>query len=195
MDLSTASLFGLFVVAAIPLAPTEVALIGMGFAATQGDVSLVPVIGVGAAGCLVNDLALYGLGRHGVSRVLGRLRGRPAVEESTRWIGDQLDRRGITALVLARWLPAGGTAGSLVAGSLRWSRPGFLTASGIGVLLWSTYAAGLGYLGGELVRQPHVSLLLSFGVALTIGTVAAAVARRERAPAQRSSDSCLSARR
>ncbi|WP_019814907.1 DedA family protein [Saccharomonospora saliphila] len=178
MEVSTVSLVILFVVAAVPLAPTEVSLIGMGVAAAQRDLPLAPVILVAAAGCLLSDLVLYGVGRHGVSRLLDRLRGRPAVDAGAHWLSGQLERRGVTALVIARWLPAGGTAGSLLAGSLRWSPPMFVAASGIGVVLWSSYASGLGYVGGSLMREPHTSLLVSLAVALALGAVTAAVMRR-----------------
>jgi membrane protein DedA with SNARE-associated domain len=45
----------------------------------------------------------------------------------------------------------------------------FATASAIGATLWVSYATLLGYLGGQLVQQPGISLLFSLGVAAALG--------------------------
>ena len=70
---STAGLLVLFVVALVPLLPTEVTILGMGVAAAQGGTSLALVIAVASAGCVLSDQALYALGRFGGRAVLTRL--------------------------------------------------------------------------------------------------------------------------
>ncbi|OQO93242.1 hypothetical protein B1813_12360 [Saccharomonospora piscinae] len=147
------SLLLLFAVAVVPLVPTEVVLIGMGVAAADGGRSLVPVVAVAAVGCLISDYLLYTLGRRGGARLLDRLRSRAAAEQTAQWITRHLERHGLPALVAARWLPAGGTVGSLLAGTLRWPRGRFVAASAIGVTLWCTYAGLLGYAGGTALRR------------------------------------------
>lgn len=166
------SLEVLFAIAVVPLVPTEVALIGMGVAAANGGDPLFLVVAVAAAGCLLSDIALYAVGRHSGARLLDRLHGRASVETSIRWIGRHLELRGVPTLVLARWLPAGGTVGALLAGSLRWSRFRFLLASLIGVPLWCAYAGTLGYVGGELLPQSELGTVLSVALPLlaTTGT-------------------------
>lgn len=175
MDVSTVSLLILFAVAAVPLVPTEVALVGMGVAAAERDTSLAPVVLVAVAGCLLSDYLLYAAGRHGGARALDRLSGRAGVRACVRWIEHYAGRRPVAVLVMARWLPAGGTVGSLLAGSLRWPRGVFLLASATGVTLWSTYTAALGYLGGWLFSDPLVSFATSALAVLVLGLVAGAV--------------------
>ncbi|WP_199429942.1 DedA family protein [Qaidamihabitans albus] len=177
MDVSTVSLLALFGIAVVPLLPTEVALIGLGVAAAARGDSLLPVILVAAAGCLISDHVLYTLGRHGGASALDRVRRRSSVDAGVRWLLRHLERRPVSVLVIARWLPSGGTAGALLAGSLRRPQIGFLVASSVGVLLWSTYAAALGYLGGQFVREPGISLLVSLGVAALLALVVAALVR------------------
>ena len=190
MNGTTAALLVLFVVALVPLLPTEVALIGMGVAAAQNETALLPVIAVAAVGCLVSDVVLYGLGWASGPRVLTKLRRRPSIEAGLGWLDGQLGRHPRPALVVARWLPAGGTVGALLAGSLRWSMATFLSASAIGVTLWTSYVALLGYLGGQLIEQPGVSMLLSFGVATLLGSgIAFALKHRQRSAATISSGS------
>jgi membrane protein DedA with SNARE-associated domain len=74
-------------------------------------------------------------------------------------------------LVVARWLPSGGTVGALLAGSLRWPMAEFVTASAVGVTLWTSYVAFLGYAGGQIITEPGISMLLSLGIALILGSV------------------------
>lgn len=169
MNLSTTELLVLFVVALVPLLPTEVTLIGMGVASAQNDSTLVPVILVAAAGCLVSDLVLYTLGRSGGSGMLTKLRRRPSIDAGVGWVDGHLQQHPRPVLVIARWLPSGGTIGALLAGSLRWPVAVFATASAIGATLWVSYATLLGYLGGQLVQQPGISLLFSLGVAAALG--------------------------
>ncbi|ASR38436.1 hypothetical protein BAY61_29395 [Prauserella marina] len=178
MDASTVSLVVLFVISVVPFVPTEVTLVGMGVLAADQDTSIAPIILVAASGCLLGDYLLYATGRKTGGAALTRLRRRPSVEAGLLWLSAHIERRPLPVLVAARWLPAGGTVGSLLAGTLRWPRVLFLVASTIGVTLWSTYAVLLGYLGGAIMREPVVSFALSAGLALVLGSVAAAVLRR-----------------
>ncbi|WP_342669956.1 hypothetical protein [Amycolatopsis jejuensis] len=80
--------------------------------------------------------------------------------------------------MVARWLPSGGTVGALLAGSLRWRFAEFLTASAIGVPLWTSYVAFLGYAGGQLVTEPALSMALSLCVAVLLGSAITFTIRR-----------------
>jgi membrane-associated protein len=71
---------------------------------------------------------------------------------------------------VARFIPGGRTAATFTSGlvHLRWMTrfcPYILAAA----VLWSVYAALLGYLGGRLFEdQPIYALLLAFGIAAVI---------------------------
>jgi membrane protein DedA with SNARE-associated domain len=170
VDATTAGLVVLFVVSLVPLLPTEVTILGMGIAAAQGGTSLTAVIAVAIAGSLASDQALYALGRYGGSRVLERIGRHRKLAAGLDWLDGRLQQHPRPVLVVARWLPSGGTVGALLAGSLRWSRGEFFTASAVGVTLWTSYVAFLGYAGGQLITEPGISLLLSLGVALILGS-------------------------
>ncbi|MER6897803.1 DedA family protein, partial [Amycolatopsis sp. NPDC000740] len=98
------------------------------------------------------------------------------------WLDGRLQRHPRPVLVVARWLPSGGTVGALLAGSLRWRFAEFLTASAVGVLLWTSYVAFLGYAGGQLVAEPGVSLALSLTIAVLLGSAITLGIRRHAAP-------------
>lgn len=171
----------LFVVALVPLLPTEVTILGMGVAAAQGGTPLALVIAVASAGCLVSDQVLYALGRFGGRAALNRLSRRRKFAAGLVWLDGRLQRHPRPVLVVARWLPSGGTVGALLAGSLRWPMAEFFAASAIGVTLWTSYVAFLGYAGGQIITEPALSLLLSLGVAVLLGSAITLGLRRRAA--------------
>ncbi|MEV0677228.1 DedA family protein [Actinosynnema sp. NPDC050436] len=176
------ALLVLFVVAAVPLLPTEAALIGSGVLAASGELPLPAVIAVAAVGCFVADLVNYSVGRFAGARAVRRFR-RPGARAVVGWTADRLAARGEVALVAVRWVPGGGVVGALVAGSLRWPVRRFAPVAFVGSVLWCAYTGLLGYVGGRVVEEPLVALALSWGVALLAGVpVGVAVRAARRGP-------------
>jgi membrane protein DedA with SNARE-associated domain len=172
MTVATASLLVLFVVAVVPLAPTEAVLIGYGVLAASGEMSLAGIILVAAAGCALSDFINFGIGRGLGMRALRRFNRRPGSRLTVEWIALQLGNRGESILVAARFMPGGGLIGALLAGSLRWPKRRFVPVAVLGATLWSGYTAMLGYVGGQVITEPALAMVLSFGVALLISVPA-----------------------
>jgi membrane protein DedA with SNARE-associated domain len=172
MDAATTSLLVLFVVAVVPLAPTEAVLIGYGVLAAAGELPLGWVIVVAAVGCTLADLVNFGLGRGLGMRALRRFNRSSGSRAVVAWTAGQLADRGESILVAIRFVPGGGIIGAVLAGSLRWPRHRFVPVAVIGSTLWSTYAALLGYLGGQVVAEPLLAIVISLGVALVISVPA-----------------------
>jgi membrane protein DedA with SNARE-associated domain len=168
----------LFLVGLVPLAPTEPVLVGMGVFAAAGHLPLISVIVVAAISCSLSDHILYLVGRIAGVRVLRRLSGRPSVVAANSWLSTRITRWGAPVLVVGRWLPAGGTIGSVLTGTLKWRLVRFSPASVIGSALWSTYVALIGYLGGALTGQPLAGLLVSLGIAAVLGLVCSLFVKR-----------------
>lgn len=174
----------LFLVAAVPLAPTEAVLIGCGVLAASGELSLAAVIAVAAVGCTVADLVNFSIGRGAGGRALrwfGRKERSRAVLD---WAAGRVAAGGEAVLVAIRFVPGGGIAGALLAGSLRWSGRRFTPIAVVGATLWSGYTALLGYFGGQVVADPLLALLLSLGVATLISVptgIAVRAAQHRRA--------------
>lgn len=179
MSATAASLAVLFLVAAVPLAPTEAVLIGAGVLAASGDLPLPAVIATAAAGCLVADLVNFHLGRKMGMRALQKLNKSTKARSMVVWTADQLARRGESILIAARFIPAGGIVGAMLAGSLKWPLKRFAPVAAIGSLLWSCYPAMVGYIGGQIVDEPALAMLVSFGVA-TLLSVPVGMAIRAR---------------
>jgi membrane protein DedA with SNARE-associated domain len=172
------ALITLFVVGLVPLAPTEPVLVGMGVFAASGHLPLAAVIATAAVACTLSDHFLYAVGRVAGAPALRKLGKRPSITAAHDWLSNRVTRWGAPVLVVGRWVPAGGTIGALLTGTLRWRLVRFTPASVIGSILWSTYVALIGYLGGALTGQPIAGLLVSLAVAAVLGVGASIVVRR-----------------
>jgi membrane protein DedA with SNARE-associated domain len=177
MNTALASLLVLFVVAVVPLAPTEAVLIGYGVLAAAGELPLGWVIVVAAVGCTIADFVNFGLGRGLGVRALKRFNRSAGSRALVSWTAGQLADRGESVLVAIRFVPGGGIVGAVLAGSLRWPRRRFAPVAVIGAALWSAYAALLGYVGGQVVSEPVLALVISLGVALVISVPAGVLIR------------------
>ncbi len=168
MSTAAASLVVLFLVAVVPLAPTEAVLIGAGVLAASGEVPLYLVIAVAAAGCLASDMINFTAGRRMGMKALDKVNKNAKARAMVVWTADQLAVRGETILVVSRFLPAGGIVGAMLAGALKWPLRRFLPVAAIGSVVWSLYPATVGYIGGQIIDDAWLAMLLSLGVAMLI---------------------------
>ena len=171
--------------AVFPLVPSETAVISAGVLAGAGDLNLGFVIAAGAVGAFSGDSSAYWLGRRLDPRLERRLfRGAKGAERRA-WAEDALERHGGPIIFGARFVPGGRTATTVTSGLLRmrWARfAAFAAAAGIA---WASYAALLGYIGGQAFEDnPLWGLVLGFGVAAAIFLVVEVV-RRARARSRR----------
>jgi membrane-associated protein len=159
--------------ALIPAFPSETALIVCGIQAARGELSLEWVIICAAAGAFAGDNASYAVGRWLGTPAVKRFFSGEVAQGRLNWARNFLTERGSYVLIVARFIPGGRTAATFTAGlvHLRWMTqfaPYILAAA----ILWSVYAALLGYLGGRLFEnKPIYALLLAFGIAalITVG--------------------------
>jgi len=169
----------LFVVAVVPLLPTEPILAALGVLAATGHHSPIPLIIVAAVGCSVSDHVLYGVSRFAGGRsFLDWMSRGPSSAAAIDWLAGNINHWGSPTLIGARFLPAGGTVGAVLAGALRWRLLWFTPTSLTGSLLWSGYVVTLGYLGGSVAGDPVVGILLSLGIAALLSGTTRLVLRR-----------------
>ena len=153
-----------------PIVPSETAVITGGVVASAGDLSLLLVIVSASAGAFLGDNISYGLGKwfgeHTVKRVFKGDKSRKAF----LWAEDQLETRGFYLIIIARFIPGGRTAVTFSSGythAMTYRR--FVLADAIAAVIWGTYAALLGYVGGtQFEEEPWKGLLLAFVVAISL---------------------------
>jgi membrane protein DedA with SNARE-associated domain len=161
-----------------PLVPSETSVIAAGVLAGAGELSLGLVLAAAAAGAFLGDNSSYGLGRTAGQRLTRPLFRGSKGRARRRWAERTLATRGGSLIVAARFVPGGRTAATLTAGvtRMRWAR--FLRFAGLAAVLWASFAAGLGYLGGRAFEdQPWLGLASALVVAAAI-TVGVELARR-----------------
>jgi membrane-associated protein len=165
-----------------PVVPSETAVITAGVLASKGDLELGLIIPAAAAGAYVGDNVSYGLGRFLGHRIVGRFFRGERSRKTLKWADEMLKRRGGLIFVVARFIPGGRTAATFSAGFVDYAWPKFLLFDGIGVVLWASYAALLGYFGGRTFEQrTWLALLVAFAIAGGLTLVIEAIQRlRER---------------
>lgn len=165
--------------AVFPALPSETAMIVCGIQAGRGQLSLGWVIVVGAVGAFVGDNSSYAIGRWLGEPVIARLFRGERARERLDWAKRFLEGRGSYVLVVARFIPGGRTATTFTSGvvELPWHRE-FAPFIALAAILWASYGALLGYLGGRTFRdQPVYALLVAFGIAAAVAGLAELVRR------------------
>jgi membrane protein DedA with SNARE-associated domain len=185
------SYLAIFAVSAIdaffPLVPSETVVITAGNLASTGDLVLPLVILSAAAGAVVGDNISYFIGKWAGERTVRRLFRSEKAHRGFDWAEEQLERRGFYIIVIARFIPGGRTAVTFTSGytqGMPWRK--FIVADVVAGLVWATYAAMLGYVGGKTFEeQPWKGLLLGFAIALGVALLVEAIRhfRNRRQPA------------
>jgi membrane-associated protein len=162
----------LFAIAAldviIPLVPSETSVILAGVLASTGDLKLVLVILFAAGGAILGDNIAYWIGRKVGHRLVDRwFKGER--RKQVDWAHKQVQERGGYLIVIGRFIPGGRTAVTLSCGMLEMPWRRFISFDVAAGLVWGTYAAMLGYVGGSTFEEePLKGFILAFVVALAI---------------------------
>jgi membrane protein DedA with SNARE-associated domain len=172
-----------------PIVPSETAVITGGVVASAGDLSLFVVILAASTGAFVGDNISYWLGSWLGERTIKNVFRGEKSRKAFVWAEDQIETRGFYLIIIARFIPGGRTAVTFSSGythGISYRR--FVFADAIAALIWGTYAALLGYIGGkQFEEEPWKGLLLAFVVAVGVAGLVELVRhlreRRKRAGA------------
>ena len=171
--------------AIIPFVPSETSVIIAGVLAADGDLDLVLVILFAAAGAVTGDNASYWIGRKVGHRFVDRFF-RGDRRKQVDWAHRQVQERGGYLIIIGRFIPGGRIVVTLSCGMLEMPWRRFIAFDVVAGLVWATYAAMLGYVGGRTFEHsPLKGFLLAFAVALGVAGLIEAYRwyRRRRAVA------------
>ena len=152
----------------IPIVPSETCVIIGGVAASQGYLNIFAVIGAGAIGAFLGDNTAYMLGLRASHWFRRRADRKPKFAAKLHWAEQQIHERGGLLLITARFIPGGRTALTLSSGITRQKRAWFVGWVTVAVIIWASYAALLGRIGGEAFKDDHTKAFL-FAFGLSIG--------------------------
>lgn len=151
----------------VPIVPSETMVIIGGVAAGQGHQHLLLVIVLAAVGAFLGDNTAYLLGARASGWIERRAEVRPALQRRLGWAERQIRTRGGVLLVTARFIPGGRTALTVSSGITHQPRRWFMGWIAIAVVIWATYAALLGFVGGKAFEDDHTrAFLVAFGCAV-----------------------------
>lgn len=160
----------------VPVVPSEVFVVATGTFAAAGDLNLAPAVAAAAVGAFAGDQVVYRIGRHKLHGLLGRSRFGRRVLRSVERTYTKFETASGPAIIAARFMPLGRTAGAGAAGLAGVSRGKFSSYSAVGVTLWAGWLTGLGYVTGANTEGPlWLSVVLGLAVALVVGVWLAAV--------------------
>ncbi|MFN3866660.1 MAG: DedA family protein [Demequina sp.] len=152
-----------------PVVPSESVIIATATAALQtGSPILVLIFVCGAVGAWCGDQVAYLVGaRADVRRwrVFKRDRWRRSLDSAET----QLEKRGPTFIIAARFVPMGRVLVNLSAGALRYPHRRFMGVDAIAVTIWAAWSIALGTVAGAIF--PEDNLLLSITVGVAAGVV------------------------
>ena len=130
---------------ALPFPASILMLTAGGFAAA-GDLVLWQAVLAAAMGAVAGDQLGFWAGRGLGARVLARLRADPGRDRLLAKADALMDRRGLVAVFLSRWLVSPlGPYVNLVAGSTGYGWPRFTAAGVVGEVVWAGLYVGFGY--------------------------------------------------
>lgn len=162
----------LFGVAALdvvfPVVPSEASVITGGVLAGSGNLVLAAVIACAAAGAILGDNVSYWIGRTLGERIVERFF-RGERRRRIDWAEKQIQERGPYLIVVGRFIPGGRTAVTLASGLLEMPWRRFIVFDAAAGVVWASYAALLGYVGGRTFEDnPFKGLLIAFAIALLV---------------------------
>ncbi|MEV6606875.1 VTT domain-containing protein [Kutzneria sp. NPDC051319] len=166
--------------ALLPFMPSETTVVLVGVLIAPSVTGLGQLVLVAAAGAFAGDVAAFYLGRSTGNAVLTRLMRRERGIQAREWAQRQLESRGRLLIVFGRYVPGGRAATLATAGALGFSPSWFLPAEAVGVLLWGTQAALIGFIGGSTFQdQPLIGMTFSYGFVVLV-VIGSAIAHRIR---------------
>jgi membrane-associated protein len=156
----------------VPIVPSETTVIIGGVAAGLGEQPLWAVIVCGAIGAFLGDNTAYLIGARMSGWIRRQAAKKPKRQLRLEWAAEQIRVRGGPLLITARFIPGGRTALTVSSGITHQPRRWFIGWTALAASIWATYAALLGFIGGEIFQDDHtLAFLVAFGAALGITVV------------------------
>ena len=143
----------------IPIVPGETMVIIGGVAAGRGDQWLLGVIAAGALGAFFGDNLAYFIGRRMSGTIERRAERIPKTRRRLDWATEQIHIRGGMLLITARFIPGGRTALTITSGVTNQPHRWFMWWVAIAAVIWATYAALIGYIGGQTFEEDRKSVV------------------------------------
>lgn len=155
--------------AIFPVVPSESTVIA---ASTASHVTGMPILALiflaAAVGAWCGDQLAYLIGSKIDVRTL-RVFQRPRWRRGLDWAEHMLERRGVTFIIAARFIPLGRVLVNLAAGALHYPHRRFMGVDAIAVVIWAGWGVAIGSTAGALLPEDNLVLSIALGVVAGVG--------------------------
>lgn len=135
-----------------------------------------------AGGAFVGDNIAYTLGRKLRTDRFRWMRG-PRMQRGFVWARKELDKRAVSLILIARFIPIGRVMVNLTAGATRYPRRMFVVLTGLSAVLWAAYSVAIGALAGAWFQEHHLlAVVVAVAVALVLGLIIDRIIHKLRGP-------------
>ncbi|MHA7269270.1 DedA family protein [Arthrobacter sp. HLT1-20] len=169
-----------------PPFPSEAIVVGLAaLMLTQEGPSPWLLLPAAALGAFIGDNIAYAIGRR-VGTTRFKWMRAPIMARSFGRVGQKLEQRAVSFILVARFLPVVRVAVNLTAGATGYSRTCFMAITAFSATLWAGYSLGIGVLAGTWFQgSPMLGLVVAIAIAASLGLIADWVAglfRRKARP-------------
>src|SRR5215217_818148 len=164
------------------VAPGETVVIAAGVIAGQGEIELIPLIGLVWVCAVLGDTTSFYIGRRLGRKFLERHGPRVKIShERLEQVEGYFDRHGGKTILIGRFIGLVRALAPFIAGASGLAYRRFLPYSVVGTGLWSTVFCVLGYIfWRSFDKVAHVAGQAIFGFGLTVGVIVAIVVAYRR---------------
>jgi membrane-associated protein len=156
----------------LPAVPSESLVISAGVFSAQGSPSYLFIVIMAGLGAFIGDHVSYAIGRRVGTGAYSRSKPDSRKRRALDWAQATLERRGGATLIVARYVPGGRTAVTLVMGTVRYPLRRFTFFDAIACTSWAVCSATIGYIGGASFEDsPAKGMLVGFAVAMVLAAV------------------------
>ena len=172
-----------------PPVPSESLVVALASLAAGGaGANIWLVIPAAALGAFLGDNLAYLLGRWIGTERFAWMR-RPKMRRSFAWARYELDKRSVSLILVARFIPVGRVVVNLTAGATGFPRRRFVSLTAISGVVWAAYSVAIGAIAGVWFTEHHLlGVVVGVSGALVLGIIVdriISLVRSTTAPAAR----------
>ncbi|MFB9798559.1 DedA family protein [Arthrobacter citreus] len=166
-----------------PPVPSESLVVGMSALVGTGAGPNLWLVGAAAAGgAFLGDNLAYLMGRKIGTERYRWMRG-PRMQRGFVWARKELDKRAVSLILIARFIPIGRVVVNLTAGATAFPRRIFVILTTMSALVWAGYSVAIGALAGAWFKDNHLlGVVVAIAVAMVLGLILDRIITKLRGP-------------
>nr|WP_231716085.1 DedA family protein [Arthrobacter zhangbolii] len=155
-----------------PPVPSESLVVALASLAMSGaGVNIWLIIPAAALGAFLGDNLAYLMGR-GIGMDRFAWMRRPKTRRSFAWARHELEKRSVSLILVARFIPVGRVVVNLTAGATGFPRRRFVFLTAISGAVWAAYSVAIGAIAGAWFTEHHLlGVVVGVSGALVLGLV------------------------